>query len=211
MSNISRYTAPQLKKSNFDVVAIGSSAGGLAALSTLLSGLQADFPTPILIVQHLERYHVSMMAEILGRHTGLVVAQAFANEALLSGHVYVAPPDYHLLITPDRTISLTQSQLVNFVRPSADMLFESVASIYKERAIAVVLTGTGQDAAAGVIAINKMGGVIIVQDPRTTEFSGMSEAAINTGLVDYVLTLEDIAPTLIRLVQTDPNRDNAHE
>ena len=100
----------------------------------------------------------------------------------------------------DGTLSLTQSKLVHFLRPSADLLFESVAASYGERAIAVVLTGTGSDGAMGVKAIKKMGGTVIAQDEATAEFFGMPGAAIRSGSVDFVLPLEEIATTLVTLV-----------
>lgn len=103
-------------------------------------------------------------------------------------------------MNPNGVLSLTQSPLVNFVRPSADLLFNSVAEIYHKRAIAVILTGTGHDGKMGVQAIHKMGGTIIVQAPETAEFSGMPGAAIKTGFVDFILPLSEIAPTLISLV-----------
>ena len=96
-------------------------------------------------------------------------------------------------MNPDGTLSLTQSKLVHFLRPSADLLFESVAASYGERAIAVVLTGTGSDGAMGVQAIKKMGGTVIAQDEAIAEFFGMPSAAIHSGRVDFVLPLDEIA------------------
>jgi len=97
-------------------------------------------------------------------------------------------------------VSLTQTELVNFVRPSADLLFESVAAAYGERAIAVVLTGAGKDGSMGVTAIKKRGGTVIVQDEATSEFFGMPSAAIRTGTVDFVLSLDEIPAALITLL-----------
>jgi two-component system, chemotaxis family, protein-glutamate methylesterase/glutaminase len=105
-----------------------------------------------------------------------------------------------LLVNSDRTLSLTQTELVHFVRPSADLLFESVAASFKERAIAVVLSGTGSDGSMGVRAIKKMGGTVIVQDEKSSEFFGMPGAAVQTGCVDFILPLDEIAPALITLV-----------
>jgi two-component system chemotaxis response regulator CheB len=184
----------------FIVVAIAASAGGLTAISQLLSSLPADFPAAIVVVQHLDPHHRSLMAEILSRTTSLQVKQAGAGDLIKPGTVYVAPPNQHLLVNPDSSLSLTQSELVHFVRPSADLLFESVAASQKERAIAVVLTGTGSDGSMGVQAIKKMGGKVIVQSEESAEFTGMPIAAIHTKSVDYVLPLNEIAPTLVKLV-----------
>jgi two-component system, chemotaxis family, protein-glutamate methylesterase/glutaminase len=191
----------------FDVVGIAASAGGLSALSVVLSGLGAGFPAAIVVVQHLDPRHRSLMAEILSRRTGLVVKQAGEGDRLAAGTVYIAPPDRHLLVNPDGTLSLTQSELVHFVRPSADLLFESMAGSHRERAIAVVLTGTGSDGAMGVQAVKKTGGTVIVQDADNAEFSGMPAAAIQTRMVDFILPLQEIAPALLSLVQGNEVRD----
>lgn len=143
------------------------------------------------------------MADILGRRTPLKVKQAEEGDCTTPGTAYIAPPDRHLLVNLDGTLTLTQSELVHFVRPSADLLFESVAASFKERAIAVVLSGTGGDGSMGVKAIKKMGGTVIVQDEKSSEFYGMPGAAVHTGAVDFVLPLEEIARALITLVKEE--------
>jgi two-component system chemotaxis response regulator CheB len=186
--------------SAFDVIALAASAGGLTALSRVLSALPSDFPAAVVVVQHLDPRHRSLMADILSRRTPLKVKQGEEGDALTPATVYIAPPNRHLLVNPDGTISLSQSELVHFVRPSADLLFESVAASYKDRAVAVVLTGTGSDGAMGVQAVKKMGGTVIVQDEKTSEFSGMPAAAIQTGDADFILPLAEIASALVTLV-----------
>src|SRR2546427_1737216 len=116
--------------------------------------------------------------------------------------VYIAPPNRHLQVNPDGTLSLSQSELVHFVRPSADLLFESTAASFKDRAIAVVLSGTGSDGSMGVKAIKKMGGTVMVQDEKTSEFFGMPGAALQTGSVDFVLPLEEISSALVSLISS---------
>ena len=185
----------------FDIVALASSAGGLSALSEVLSKLPESFPASIAVVQHLDPRHRSLMAKILSGRTELSVKEAEEGDRLRPGVVYVAPPDRHLLVNPG-TISLTQSEMVHFVRPSADLLFESVAASFKDRAIAVVLTGSGSDGKMGVMAIKKMGGTVIAQDESTSEFFGMPGAAIQSGNVDFVLPLGEIASALVTLVMT---------
>ena len=184
----------------FDVVALAASAGGLTALSSVLAELPAEFPAGILVVQHLDPRHRSLMADILSRRTRLEVKQAEDGDRLVGGRVYIAPPNRHLLLNGDGTLSLTQTELVHFVRPSADLLFESVAASYKDRAIAVVLSGSGGDGSMGVKAIKKMCGTVLAQDQRTSEFFGMPGAAIHSGSVDFVLPLEEIALALVTLV-----------
>ena len=178
-------------------MALAASAGGLNALSRVLSALPADFAAALTIVQHVDPRHRSLMAEILARRTRLKVSEARDGERLQPGHAYVAPPDHHLLVDPDRTLALTQTKLVHFVRPSADLLFESVAATYGERSIAVVLSGSGEDGALGVAAVKKMGGTVIVQDPKNAEFPGMPDAAAKNA--DFLLPLDEIAPALQKL------------
>jgi two-component system chemotaxis response regulator CheB len=185
----------------FDVVALAASAGGLSALSHILEELPGDFPLPIVVLQHLDPRHRSLMADILARRTRLAVKQAEEDEVIQPSTVYIAPPNNHLLVNPDGSISLTQTELVHFVRPSADLLFESLAASYKERVIVVVLTGTGTDGSMGVSAVKKMGGTVIAQD-ETAEFSGMPSAAIATGDVDFVLPLKEIQGAIRSLVES---------
>jgi two-component system, chemotaxis family, protein-glutamate methylesterase/glutaminase len=189
-----------LPRSPFEVVAIAASAGGLRALSVVLSALPAHFPASVAVVQHLDPRHRSMMADILSRRTTLRVKQAEEGDRLTAAMVYIAPPNRHLLISAGGVLTLSSSELVHFVRPSADLLFESVADTFKERAIAVVLTGTGSDGSMGVRAVKKMGGTVIAQDEATAEFFGMPGAAIHTGCVDFVLPLDEIAGALVTLM-----------
>jgi two-component system chemotaxis response regulator CheB len=177
---------------------MGSSAGGLAALTQVLRALPRDFPSSIVVVQHLAPGHKSWIANLLGRSTALKVRQAEHGEILLPGTVYTAPPDEHLLLGPGK-IQLAHTQLVHFSRPSIDLLFESVAGTYGSRSIAVVLSGSGRDGSGGVRTVKEAGGVTIAQLPETAEFRPMPEAAIETGCVDFVLRLEEIGQKLTEL------------
>jgi two-component system chemotaxis response regulator CheB len=192
--------SPDIPRGAFDIVALAASAGGLNALSHILAALPGNFPAAIVVVQHLDPRHRSLMADILSRRTALKVKQAQAGDSLKAGTAYIAPPNKHLLVNSDGRLSLTQTELVHFVRPSADLLFESAAARYKERAIAVVLSGTGSDGSMGVKAIKKMGGTVIAQDEKTAEFSGMPAAAMQTGCVDFALALEEIPSALATLI-----------
>jgi two-component system, chemotaxis family, protein-glutamate methylesterase/glutaminase len=185
---------------SFPVIAIASSAGGLSALSTLLSGLSPSLHAALVMVQHLDPRHPSLMAEILTRKSAITVLQAVDGDRLQPDTAFIAPPDHHMLVNPDGTLTLTQTKLVHFVRPSADLLFESVAASFKDRVIAVVLTGTGVDGAMGVQAVHKMGGTVLAQDESSAEFFGMPQAAIRTGCVDHVLPLSEIPATLAALI-----------
>ena len=191
---------PPFRNAAFDVVAVCASAGGFNALLSMLSKLPRDFPAPIVVVQHLDPRHRSLMAELLGRKVALEVSQASEGELISPGRVLVAPPDRHLLVNSDGSVSLTQTELVHFVRPSADLLFESVAASFTNRALAVVLTGTGSDGSQGVVAVKKMGGTVIAQDEASSEFFGMPSAALRTGCVDFILALDEIASALVQMV-----------
>jgi two-component system chemotaxis response regulator CheB len=193
-------------KGGYEVVAIASSAGGVIALSAVLGALPADLPTPVLVVQHLDRRHETVIAEVLSRRTSLKVKLAAHEEVAQAGFVYVAPPDRHLLVSKSGRLTLAETELVHFVRPSADLLFESVAAAYRDGAVAVVLTGTGSDGSMGVRAVKARGGTVIVEDPATAEFSGMPRAAIETGAADFVLTIEEIGPVVSHLVESGSRR-----
>jgi two-component system chemotaxis response regulator CheB len=189
---------------SFEIVALAASAGGLNALTHVLQALPSDFGAGIVVVQHLDPRHRSLMADILGRRTGLRVKEAAHGDRVAAGTVMIAPPNNHLLVNQDGSLTLTQTELVHFVRPSADLLFESTAAAYRDRAIAVVLSGSGSDGAMGVKAIKKMGGTVIVQDQKSSQFGGMPDAAEQTGLADFVLPLHEIARALQTLVDGSP-------
>jgi two-component system chemotaxis response regulator CheB len=181
------------------VIALAASAGGLAALSTVLSGLPAGFAACLLVVQHLDPRHRSWLVEILRRRVQLHVAEVRGGERLTSETIFIAPPDHHLLVGPGGVLSLSTSPRVHFVRPSADLLFSSMAESLQERAVAVVLSGSGTDGAQGIQDIKRHGGMVIVQDEATAEFDGMPGAARGTGVADCVLPLAAIAGALIGL------------
>ncbi|MFI6044661.1 chemotaxis protein CheB [Nocardia sp. NPDC051321] len=184
----------------YAVVAIASSAGGVTALFQVLGALPETLPVPVLVVQHLDPRHKTVLAELLSRRTELRVKLAEAGEKIQPGSVYIAPPNYHLLVEPHGVLALSGSELVHFVRPSADLLFESVAGAYGSRAIACVLTGSGSDGATGVSAVKSRGGTVVVQDPAEAEFKGMPGAAVATGDADLVVPLDEIAGVIRGLV-----------
>lgn len=191
---------PSGNETAYDIVAIAASAGGITALSTVLGQLPAGFPVPVVVVQHLDPRHETVISHVLGRRTQLPVTLAAADQRAEAGHIYVAPPNYHLLVGAGGILSLSSSELVHFVRPSADLLFESVAGAYGPRSLACVLTGSGRDGAMGLSAIKSRGGTVIVEDPVTAQFKGMPEAAVAGSEVDFVLPLDEIGPVITRLV-----------
>jgi two-component system chemotaxis response regulator CheB len=192
---------PPFPHTAFDVVALATSAGGLDALSHVLGALPADFPAAVVVVQHTAPGHKCHPADILLRRTRLRIKNAEAHDRLTPGTVYLAPPDHHLLLEPDGTLGLARTPKVNFSRPSGDVLFGSVATCCRDRAVAGVLTGSGSNGAAGVRRVKDLGGVVLAQDRATSRFFSMPRAAIATGCVDRVLPLPAIAPALLRLVR----------
>lgn len=185
-----------------DVVVIGSSAGGLNALTVVLSAFPADLAAIVLAVQHLDPRVESHMARILERRCRVQVSEARDGEVLARGTVYIALPDRHMLVEGDR-IRLTQTEPLHFVRPSVDLLFESAAATYGSRVVAVILTGSGVDGALGVTAIKEHGGLTIVQDPETAQTNSMPRAAIATGAADLILPLDQIGPEVVRAVSPE--------
>lgn len=182
----------------FEIVAIGASAGGVKAIMTVLADMPEDFPASIVIVQHISRFHKSNMAEILQWNCKIKVKEAYDGEALTPGVVYIAPSDKHMLVSAGK-IALANTKLVHFLRPSIDVLFDSVAANFGDRAIGVILSGTGKDGSEGMKAIKGRKGVTIVQDEKTSESFGMPGAAIDTGMVDFILPIQKIGPTILIL------------
>lgn len=190
---------PGQSSPQFDAVAIGSSAGGVEALHVVVSALPADFPATVLIVQHMDPRHKSMLAGLLARRCRLPVRQAVSGEPVVVGTVYIAPPAAHLVVRAGH-LALTEGELVNHSRPSIDLLFQSVADAYGDRAIGVVLSGSGVDGADGIRAVKSKGGTTIAQDPATAAHAGMPQSARATGCVDFILPLPEIGPALVSLV-----------
>jgi len=184
-----------------DLIVVGASAGGLKALEMVLGALPRGFPVPIVAVQHRARESGDTFVEVLGRGSPLPVHEVEDDDQLRAPGVYLAPPDYHVLIEPGR-VSLSVDDPVSYSRPSIDVLFESAADAYGERVCAVLLTGANADGAKGLVRIKQAGGYAIVQDPHTAESPEMPAAGIASAAVDVVLPLEQIASELVRRAAT---------
>ncbi|MBF0422312.1 MAG: chemotaxis protein CheB [Magnetococcales bacterium] len=184
---------------NHEAIVMGASAGGIAALNTILGGIPAFFSLPILLVQHVGPQGGRTLAACLEARTPLHVREAEEKEAIVPGTVFIAPGGYHLLVERDHTLSLSMDPKVQYARPSIDVLFESAADAYGGALVGVLLTGTGRDGAHGMTRIHLRGGLTVVQDPADAEAAEMPEAAIATGSILKVLPLPRIAPFLIEL------------
>jgi two-component system chemotaxis response regulator CheB len=182
-----------------EAVVVGASAGGVEALSVLLPALGAESRVAVFVVLHLPRERPSMLVEIFRHKCALPVVEAQDKEPVRPGTIYLAPPDYHLLVEKGNQIALSADELVNFSRPSIDVLFESAADVYGPRLLGVLLTGNNRDGAIGLQAIRRAGGVTVAQDPAQAQAPYMPEAAISLGSASQVLPLEEIAGLLRRL------------
>jgi two-component system chemotaxis response regulator CheB len=183
------------------VVALVGSAGGLRGFVRVLEDLPDDFPAAIVVVLHLQAAHRSMLAPILGRASRLPVKEAEPGDLVEAGHVYVAPPDAHLFVAADGSLQLNSQPPIHFLRPSADVLLESLADVYAASCLAIVFSGTGSDGAAGAAAVKASGGVVLAQDEESSDYFGMPSAAIARGVVDQVLALDRIAPAVVDFVR----------
>jgi two-component system, chemotaxis family, protein-glutamate methylesterase/glutaminase len=180
----------------YEAIVIGASSGGLNALKMVLRGLPADFPVPVIVVQHIGHSPDNYWIRALNNLCALTVKEADEKDEIEPGYVYTAPAGYHLLIESDRTFSLSTDERVNYARPSIDVLFESAARVYKNKLIGIVLTGANNDGAKGLKKIKKEGGLAIVQDPESAESPSMPRAALKATPVDHVLPLEKITELL---------------
>ena len=182
----------QLRERRIDAIAIGASAGGVEALGVLLPALPARLRQPVFVVQHLPRDRKSLLVDIFAPRCARPLCEAGDKEPVEAGVVYFAPPDYHLLIDRGPCLALSADALVNYSRPSIDLLFESAADEYGPRLMAMVLSGANEDGAAGLAAVAAAGGVTVVQRPDDASVAIMPAAALQRVHADFVLPLADI-------------------
>ncbi|MEG0192323.1 MAG: chemotaxis protein CheB [Stenotrophomonas sp.] len=173
-----------------DVVVIGASAGGVAALQTVLGALPATLPVPVLVVLHLPRDRSSRIADVLAPYCALILREAEDKQPLQAGTVTFAPPDYHLLVEDAQAIALSMDEPVLFSRPAIDPLFESAAAVFGARVLAILLTGASSDGSDGVAAVRAAGGQAWLQCPEEAEASMMPASALQHAGADAVLPLE---------------------
>ncbi len=177
---------------HYRAVVIGASAGGLAAVSTILSSLKSTFCIPVLLAQHISPHTESYLASHFEMKSTLGVKEAEDKEPIRRGNLYIAPPNYHLLVDFDGCTALSIDPPVNYSRPSIDVLFESASDYFGKELIGIVLTGANADGAAGLKRIKERGGMAVVQSVETAEAQAMPEAAIEAADVDHILPLEEI-------------------
>ena len=182
----------------YHAVVIGCSAGGLQALIILLGDLPVKCQIPIMVVQHRSKDERDLLEEVLQNRCKIRIRQADEKQTIESSCVYIAPPDYHLLVEQDMTFSLTTDEKVNYARPSIDILFETAAEVYRNKLVGIILTGANSDGSNGIKAIRKNRGLTIAQDLAEAEYPTMPEAAVKSGAVDKILRLEEIRQFLLK-------------
>jgi two-component system chemotaxis response regulator CheB len=184
----------------YEAVVMGASSGGWEALAEIFLALPGEFRLPIIVAQHLHPLQDAYFFLRMNDVCALTVKDADEKEAINPGHVYFAPPNYHLLIEKNRTFSLSVDERVNFSRPSIDVLFESAAEAYSDKLVGVILSGANHDGAYGLKLIKENKGLTIVQDPVTAQTDYMPRAAISAVAADHILPLHEIGPFLVGLV-----------
>lgn len=182
------------------ILAIAASAGGIEALSEFVHHLPACLPAPVVVVQHLAPNRTSHLREILQRRTSLPVEWAVHGGSLSAGRIYLAPPDRHVIVEPEGVLTVSCGPAVERVRPSADVLFRSVAACFGPRAVGIVLTGCLGDGAQGAHAIRHEGGRVLVQQPELCPYPTMPLAAMQTGAVDFCLSVKNLAAAATAII-----------
>ena len=185
-----------VSEGRIDAIVIGASAGGIEVLSTLLPALPVTLRAAVFVVLHQPPDRPSLLTEIFRRKCALPVREAEDKDAIEPGTIYFAPPNYHLLIEQGPRIALSIDDLVQFSRPSIDVLFQSAADVYRQRLLAILLTGWNEDGAAGMLAVQATRGITIVQDPHSAEAPVMPMAAIRLRAPAFVLHPQAIADLL---------------
>ena len=185
------------------MIVIGGSLGGMRAVRTILSALPPVFPDVIAVVLHRHREGNDSLVELLRKGSPLPISEAVDKEPICAGCVYLAPPDYHLLVER-KNFSLSTDEPVQYARPSIDVLFESAADAFGPAVLGVVLTGANHDGARGAARIEERGGRVAVQDPATAESPAMPLAAQEVTRRPHVCTLEKMADLLLQWSAAQP-------
>lgn len=184
-----------------DLIVIGASAGGVETLSEVVRGLPSSFPASVFVVCHFPPGSRSKLPEILSRSGPLLATHAVDGEPFYPGHIYVAPPDHHLLLGLEGRMRLNRGARENHHRPAVDPLFRSAARYYGRRVVGVILSGALHDGTAGLMALRAAGGLAIVQDPGEAFVAGMPQSAAQIAGADHIVPVAEMAPLLTKLVQ----------
>ncbi len=195
----------------FKAVVIGTSTGGLNALSRVLAPLPESFPLPVMIVQHISPDSDDFLVHHLNKNCNLRIKEADDKDKLEKGWVYLAPPNYHLLVEEEGYLSLAVTPPVNYSRPAIDVLFETAADAFPNSLIGIILTGANSDGTLGAKRIKNRGGIVIAQDPSGAAAATMPGSVIEKGYADYILPLEQIGEYLNNLITGNRRENSAGE
>lgn len=197
IKDIVEESLPLTARNSDKIISIAASTGGPPAVSSVLRGLPRD-PPPILVVQHMPKGVTKLFADGLNQECKFRVKEAEEGDILQEGLALIAPGGFHMVITKEDKVKLTSNPPVNYVRPAADVTMFSLADVYGAKNVGVVLTGMGSDGAKGIVAIKEKGGATIAQDEKTCVVYGMPKVAFDTGRVDVVVPLENVAKEIIK-------------
>lgn len=192
-------TRPRASSGRFDVVVVGVSAGGVDLLLQVLPRMPEDFPVPIVVCLHAAPGTTGELASMLDQRVPLAVLEAADKQPFVPRHVYLAPGGYHLLLEREGVFSLSVDEPVHFARPSVDVLFDSAAAAFRQRVLAIVLSGANDDGARGLACIKAAGGTVIVQDPATALAPDMPRAALAAVAPDHCVKPAQLPALLLRL------------
>lgn len=186
-------------ESKYDLILIGGSAGSLTNVIDILEELNDKFNLPIVIVLHQLKENTNLLKYVLSNKTRINITEPSDKEVIMKNSIYIAPTDYHLMIERDKSFSYSYDEPVNFSRPSIDILFETAAEAYRERLTGILLSGANSDGTEGLKKVKEYGGLTIVQDPATAEYSSMPESAIKNSKIDLILSTDGIKTFLSNL------------
>jgi two-component system chemotaxis response regulator CheB len=189
-----------------DIIVIGASAGGVEALCAVLAALSPDLPAAVFAVMHIPAWRPSALPAILSRCSPLHAVHPESGDPIQRGHIYLAPPDRHLLIDSENHVQLWHGPKENGCRPSINALFRSAAVTFGARVTGVILTGSLDDGTTGLWWIKRMGGAVVIQDPTEAEFASMPQNALSHVPADYVAKLAEIGPILTELARPVSSR-----
>lgn len=184
---------------DYKVIVMGASSGGMKLISSIVQVLPENFCIPILVVLHIHDSSDGSLAELLNAKSKVTVKEADEKEVIMESYVYLAPANYHLLLEPDLSLTLTVDERVNYARPSVDVLFETAAESCHQQVIGIIGTGANSDGAGGLRHIKECGGLAIAQDPKTAEAPSMPLAAIKAAHPHFVLAPEGIINLLLKI------------
>lgn len=184
---------------NYKAIVIGASAGGFSAIKLFLSTLNPKMSVPIIIIQHVLSGSELAVTELYKNLCNYSIKEVVSREKIVSGHIYLTPPNYHLLLEEDLSFTLSTEDKVSYARPAIDVTFECAAEIFKSSLVGILLTGANEDGSRGLKKIQKWGGYTIVQNPKTAEIATMPQSALNIMNPDKIIEIGELGEIINKL------------